>query len=144
MNRTYLAHMLAMTVQWSFVTQNHSQSPGPTLMFTEQKLLFSWCPTHADYPLVSTLPTSHFNSHRTSEPVTECTDWLTALRLYVPLDKNRSFRRCSFQPISWPVLKVTFRLSQLALGWVTVFRRAYLLSMYASYQGHLSLLPFIV
>ena len=74
--------------------------------------------------------------------VTLC--WFIELRFFVPLDKNRSFRRCSFQPISWPVLKVTFCLSQLALGWVTVFRRAYLLSMYASYQGHLSLLPFIV
>ena len=33
-----------MTPQYMLGTANHSQSPGPMLMFIEQKLLFSWCP----------------------------------------------------------------------------------------------------
>ncbi len=41
---TYFSQSLWKTPQYLLWTANHSQSPGPILMLTEQKLLFSWCP----------------------------------------------------------------------------------------------------
>lgn len=37
-------HIREMAGQDSLGTQNHSQDPGPTLMFNAEKLLFSWWP----------------------------------------------------------------------------------------------------
>ena len=41
---TYLSQTLWMTPQYCSGTANHSVSPGPILIFIEQKLLFSWWP----------------------------------------------------------------------------------------------------
>lgn len=42
---THFSQKSLMTPQYVSGTANHSQSPGPMLMLTEQKLLFSWWPT---------------------------------------------------------------------------------------------------
>lgn len=39
---TYFSQNSLMTPQYGSGTANHSQSPGPILILTEQKLLFSW------------------------------------------------------------------------------------------------------
>lgn len=39
---SYRSQMRCITPQYSGATPNHSQSPGPMLTLTEQKLLFSW------------------------------------------------------------------------------------------------------
>ena len=41
----YCSHSCCMVPQWYSGTANHSQSPGPILMLTAQKQLFSWWPT---------------------------------------------------------------------------------------------------
>lgn len=45
-NVTYFSQNSLITPQYGSGTANHSQSPGPMLMFTAQKLLCSWCPRY--------------------------------------------------------------------------------------------------
>ncbi len=41
---THLSQSLWKMPQYLLCTENHSHPPGPMLMFTEQRLWFSWCP----------------------------------------------------------------------------------------------------
>jgi len=43
----HCSHSCCMVPQWLSGTANHSQSPGPMLILTAQKQLFSWWPTSA-------------------------------------------------------------------------------------------------
>jgi len=45
---SHCSQSCCMVPQWLSGTANHSQSPGPMLMLTAQKLLFSWWPTAAN------------------------------------------------------------------------------------------------